>query len=380
MDSREINSPANGRFGVIDGLSVVHTGDVIEVCETLERIYLATELTVLREGALDAQLQALELPALTLGRLSFGAAVRTGVRDIGDYCVNIVLAGRAVNTWEGDAEVIVTRPGFAAVFAPGSAGAIAWSHDCSQLYLKVRPRNLHRELEMMLDRQIRSSLVFPSLLNVSTPTASTWLALVKMLAQDGVRPDGIFGHRLAVANVQHLLIQGLLLTQPHTFADEMMGRSSSSAGGKATKQAIDFMHAQPERAWTTGELAGEVGVSGRALQQAFSDSDELSPMTYLRQLRLHRVRAELSDEAAESATVAEVARRWGFVHLGRFAHQYRDLMGEMPSQTMRSTRRRHHVTTTSTETSASPRLAPVRPVEQRDPVSAPRAPSNQHGG
>ena len=352
MDSREIKASAAGTFGPMDGLSAVRTGDVDEARETMERIYLATELTVLRAGVLDAHLQALELPALTLGRLSFGAAVRTEVREIADYYINIVLAGRAVNTWDGGAGAIITRPGFAAVFAPGSAGAIAWSRDCSQLYLKIRPGTLHRELEMMLDRPVRSSLVFPSLLNVSTPTAFTWLALVKVLAQDGVRPDGVFGHRLAVANVQHLLIQGLLLTQPHTFADEMVGRRASSAGGKATKQAIDFMHAQPERAWTTGELAGEVGVSGRTLQQAFADSDQPSPMTYLRELRLHRVLAELSDEAAESTTVAAVARKWGFVHLGRFAQQYRELLGEMPSQTMRSTRGRPHLINTSTKRSA----------------------------
>jgi transcriptional regulator GlxA family with amidase domain len=31
-----------------------------------------------------------------------------------------------------------------------------------------------------------------------------------------------------------------------------------------------------------------------------------------------------------------VAGRWGFVHLGRFASQYRQLFGETPSETLRA--------------------------------------------
>lgn len=336
MDSGNVDSGSDRSFDVVQGQSDFRTADVDEAREALARTYLATELVVPRGHALDARLQALELPTLTLGRLGFGGAVRTRATDISDYYINIVLTGCAVNTWDGVDRPVVTVPGSAAVFAPGTSGGIAWSDGCSQLCLKVRPPSLRRELEMMLDRPVRSNPVFPMGLNMATPTASTWLTLVKMLAQDGVRPDGIFGNRLAVANVQQLLIQGLLLTQPHTFADEVMGRIASSAGGKAGKQAVDLMHAQPERAWTTAELADEVGVSGRALQKAFADAGELSPMTYLRHLRLHRVRAELSDEGSSCRSVASVARKWGFVHLGRFAQHYRELFGEPPSVTMRS--------------------------------------------
>jgi AraC-like DNA-binding protein len=45
-------------------------------------------------------------------------------------------------------------------------------------------------------------------------------------------------------------------------------------------------------------------------------------MTYLRRLRLHKVRDELAGSCANTATVAAVARRWGFLHRNRFAEQY----------------------------------------------------------
>ncbi|WP_460359141.1 helix-turn-helix domain-containing protein [Mycobacterium sp. ZZG] len=52
--------------------------------------------------------------------------------------------------------------------------------------------------------------------------------------------------------------------------------------------------------------------------------------------QLHHVRAELIAHSPPSVTVTMVAGRWGFLHLGRFAIQYRQLFGESPSQTLRS--------------------------------------------
>lgn len=53
-------------------------------------------------------------------------------------------------------------------------------------------------------------------------------------------------------------------------------------------------------------------------------------MTYLRGVRLDRVHLELS---TRGGAVTDVAARWGFFHPGRFAQQYRDRFGELPSET-----------------------------------------------
>jgi AraC-like DNA-binding protein len=59
------------------------------------------------------------------------------------------------------------------------------------------------------------------------------------------------------------------------------------------------------------------------------------PMTYVRDVRLSSVRQQLQRRAHDSTTVAEVATRLGFLHLGRFAAIYRDTFGELPSETLR---------------------------------------------
>src|ERR1700728_5196376 len=110
----------------------------------------------------------------------------------------------------------------------------------------------------------------------------------------------------------------------------------SPASTAMAKRAIDLMHAHPETPWSTAELARATGVSARALQRAFERSGQPSPMMYLRRLRLHRVHAELAASSPDSVTVTMIAGRWGFMHLGRFAGQYRQLFGETPSETLRA--------------------------------------------
>ena len=57
-------------------------------------------------------------------------------------------------------------------------------------------------------------------------------------------------------------------------------------------------------------------------------------MAYFRAFRLNAVRQELKT-APDTATVHEIAQRWGFWHIGEFAAAYRLLFGELPSQTLK---------------------------------------------
>jgi transcriptional regulator GlxA family with amidase domain len=58
-------------------------------------------------------------------------------------------------------------------------------------------------------------------------------------------------------------------------------------------------------------------------------------MTYLQQVRLGRAHDALSHADPSLNTVASVAHRWGFAHLGRFATAYRTRFGQSPSETLR---------------------------------------------
>jgi AraC-like DNA-binding protein len=104
------------------------------------------------------------------------------------------------------------------------------------------------------------------------------------------------------------------------------------------------LEAEPDLPWTVGDLAKRAGLSTRALQYGFAAQTGLSPMAYLREVRLRRadadLRAEVGLRAAGGTTlgVAGIASRWGFTNFGRFAAAYRARYGRAPSETLHGLR------------------------------------------
>ena len=311
----------------------VRTTDVDEATDALARVFVAAELTPLGTKSVNMQMNALELPLLTAGYLGFGADISIRADDVTDYYIDAPLSGRAVSRWR-DGGLVEATMGSVAVFTPGTPCVLDWSDDCGQICLKVSEQQMRRQLDAMLNRPVRKRITFARQFDLSTAAAGDWYQLVRLLARQVGQPGGLLNHRLAVQNLQLLLIQGLLQIQPHNYT-EALTEGAGAASTAAAKRAIDLMHAHPEKPWSTADLARATGVSARALQRSFERSDQPSPMMYLRRLRLHRVHAELAASCPDSVTVTMTAGRWGFMHLGRFASQYRQLFGEAPSETLR---------------------------------------------
>lgn len=84
-------------------------------------------------------------------------------------------------------------------------------------------------------------------------------------------------------------------------------------------------------------MAEDLATSKRSLHRTFKDLAGLGPQSYLRILRLHRLRQSLV--AADSDdTVTRLAYDHGFENMGRLSRQYSDWFDELPRETLR---RRH---------------------------------------
>ena len=312
----------------------VRTTDVDEATDAIGRVYVDAELAPVDTTRVDMQMKALELPMLTVGRLGFGVDIEIRADEVTAYYIDTPLSGTATNRWR-DGDSVETTAGAVAIFTPGTPCLLDWSADCEQVCVKVPESQMRWQLEAMLNQPVHKRIGFDRQLDLNTTGASDWYYLVRLLARQAWQPGGLLNHELAVGNLQLLLIQGLLQIQPHNYTDALAGRERP-ASAAVVKRAIDLMHAEPQRLWSTAELARATGVSARALQRAFDRAGQPSPMMYLRRLRMQRVRAELAAHSAHSVTVTMVAGRWGFLHLGRFASQYRELFGESPSETLRA--------------------------------------------
>jgi len=86
---------------------------------------------------------------------------------------------------------------------------------------------------------------------------------------------------------------------------------------------------------TTQMIAAAAGVPARSLYRAFPEVIGETPQSYLRKLRLNRIRCTLLGASEGATTVKSAARRWRVDHdLGRLSGRYLSLFGELPSETI----------------------------------------------
>lgn len=106
---------------------------------------------------------------------------------------------------------------------------------------------------------------------------------------------------------------------------------SSTGRHRIVAKARQYMQTNAHEVIAVPDLCQAIGTSRRALQYAFEDVLQISPITYLRTMRLNRVRQDIRQQPERS--VGDIAAGWGFWHASRFAADYRTLFGELPSAT-----------------------------------------------
>ena len=98
-------------------------------------------------------------------------------------------------------------------------------------------------------------------------------------------------------------------------------------------RAVLHVH-QSRNATSAWEMPQSVGVSQKTLELAFREVMDMTPGKYLMLTRLNGAHHALAYADRASATVMDIAMGFGFTHMGRFAKAYKELFGELPSDTL----------------------------------------------
>jgi AraC-like DNA-binding protein len=94
-------------------------------------------------------------------------------------------------------------------------------------------------------------------------------------------------------------------------------------------RALAYMHENLGSIDSVAQIATALGIGRRTVELAFRHELQLSPAEALRDLRLDAVRGLLTQRP--DASITDLALGCGFTHLGRFAQQFRDRFGMLPS-------------------------------------------------
>ena len=102
------------------------------------------------------------------------------------------------------------------------------------------------------------------------------------------------------------------------------------------RRAVDFIRDNAQYDITIRDIAASADVTPRAIQYAFREHMNITPLEYLRRVRLERAHRELKSADPAYDTVTSIAGRCGFTHPGRFSSAYKQVFGTEPSRTLRS--------------------------------------------
>jgi AraC-like DNA-binding protein len=273
-----------------------------------------------------------QLGPVTVGDISYGTDVHLHTGDLeSSYHVLAPVSGSIESRHRGT--VVVADRTRAAVYRPVGDIDLFWAADCRLLSVKVERAALERHLDAALDGQVVTPLPLGASFDLADGPGRTWAALVRLLHTELRGPDGLAGQPRMAARWRDLVLSGLALSVEHPYGTEPDGLQGPRRP-RPVKRTLDAMNAEPWRQFTAADLAAIAGVGVRVLQESFRRHVGMPPLAYLRRLRLDGVHAELSRSDPWRVSVSEVAYRWGFTHLGRFAGAYRARYGVPPSQTL----------------------------------------------
>lgn len=207
------------------------------------------------------------------------------------------------------------------------------------------PTAIQRELSNLLGRDAVRPLEFDPAVNFDVGAGRV---VKKMLLQihgqvhGDTQGDSVnYAPALPTSDLQLRQLEKALVTLVleglhHNYSKFVNGPSRKIAPWQV-RIVEEFIQQHAADPVSLGDLAVVAGVSGRSLQSTFLRHRGCSPMEFLRRTRFERVRDEIL-HPDHTTTVTSAAFRWGFLHLSRFAAEYRARYNESPSTTLRRTR------------------------------------------
>jgi AraC-like DNA-binding protein len=270
-------------------------------------------------------------PRLTMGTMRYGATVTMKAQPL-ETCYHLIFPACGDNHVSQNgvsSHVIADRVGV--VLDPRYPLSIAWSSDSWQYHIKIPTWILDSHAARLAGRGIEG-VRFGLEIDITTGAGRALFSMVEFFAREFSKDEGLGANPLACRELEAAFMSQLLIACPNQFSTDLFADSGRTTRSSMSR-VLDYIDANLGVEISSADLTIVAGVGLRALQTAFRSATGMSPTAYLRGQRLDRVRLELSHGSEELIT--NIAARWGFYHLGRFAYQYRERFGELPSETAR---------------------------------------------
>ena len=166
----------------------------------------------------------------------------------------------------------------------------------------------------------------------ATPASHAKLLRLHAAASDlAQRAPEMVTHSEAARGLEQALIEAMFACMDAQAVETRRGWRHQTAIVKRFRAALEENTEEPIY---MPELCQRLGLSMRALRNYCHDHLGMGPKRYLLLRRMNLAYQALRAAQPSETTVTQVATRFGFWELGRFAVEYRAWCGELPSATL----------------------------------------------
>lgn len=314
----------------LPGRSLIRTACLDELGEILAREAEPKSLTfVERATRAPSELTLLALPRTRFYGVSHGSAVCCLTTQLDCFEFIFVINGTLLSGTPGQQRRVTA--GEAILHLPGGSHCARWEPNSKAVFLRIEPRVLspfafgpQRFASDGRDGRVR-------VLSLGSGLGRTLFSMCEQIC------DEAEGSCTVEEQVRQ---EDLLLYAAGWILQRLADPEAAASGGRPLppylKTTVEYIYANLDRKLDVRTLASVPGMSVRTLQQAFAHHFRMGPLVFMRHARLQRVREELLHANPWETTVTDVAVRWGFTHLSNFSRDYRNMFGESPSRTLRT--------------------------------------------
>lgn len=314
---------------LLSGFPILRTEDLSEARAVVGQAFCDHRLDVRRGAPLRVRHDHVSGAEVSLNTLGYGAEVEIDPGQLQCfYLLQFPLAGAARVQHRG--ETVEACADTATILNPDRDTRMIWGEGCRKLLLQVNRGHLERVAEDLIGAPLQGAVRFDPRVDLTQAGGQRLFRQVTGAARAATHGNlWRAGAGLNEAWAERELATVLLKNQPSNIS-HMLWRVARAPTSREMRRALDYLHANITEPLRVEDIAREAGLNIRSLQLGFKAAYGLSPMRYLRDVRLDAARYLLS-RRQNRESVTEVAYSVGFSHLGRFSQDYRARFGTTPS-------------------------------------------------
>jgi AraC-like DNA-binding protein len=312
---------------------VFHSQDVEETRAFLGGKGYRLDLSPPQTGQFRTCINAVYMPSLYMSYMHYGslavALCPSPARS--DFLVQLPIRGHLAASLGSEsvdgsaARAIVASPARETCRFVSSA-------DSTRLQLALSQAAIGGQLAALLGDEIIAPLNFAPTMDLTKGFGRSLAQHVLMAVASLDEEDSVLLNPITLSAFEQFIMTALLLSHEHNYS-EALRRLDKSIAPRDVRRALDYIEANLDQPITVADLVAVSGVAGCTLFMHFKAYKGMSPLRYLRNARLRRVREALLRGDPGSGVTA-TAMSAGFTHMGRFSLTYRRHFGESPSQTL----------------------------------------------